>query len=313
MATSGGAVGYLIGQENRGLQCMFTMMNNARLVVGIQGVGVGDAAFQRARAYAADRRQGRPAGMDQSEAVAIIEHPDIRRELMMIRAQTTAARALCHLTAAALDRAHANSEDNDDEDTRSKAQGRADLLTPLAKAYSTDTGVDGASRGIQVHGGMGFIEETGAAQLLRDVRVAAIYEGTNGIQAIDLVTRKLPQDGGRVVAALVDDLNAINAKTRCVWAMRSSAIWRLPAQQRWVILRQPLLISTGCPMQTPTAFWLARPHSCGLPRLPLVAFISPRPWPALMLQARAMVRPSPPIWRRRGFSQLTSCPKRHRC
>jgi acyl-CoA dehydrogenase len=268
----GGAVGYLIGQENRGLQCMFTMMNNARLVVGIQGVGVGDAAFQRARAYAADRRQGRPAGMDQSEAVAIIEHPDIRRELMMIRAQTTAARALCHLTAAALDRAHANSEDNDDEDTRSKAQGRADLLTPLAKAYSTDTGVDGASRGIQVHGGMGFIEETGAAQLLRDVRVAAIYEGTNGIQAIDLVTRKLPQDGGRVVAALVDDLNAINAKTSAS-DMRIIRDMASPAQQRWVILRQPLLISTGCPMQTPTAFWLARPHSCGLPRLPLVAFI----------------------------------------
>jgi acyl-CoA dehydrogenase len=202
---SGGAVGYLIGEESRGLQCMFTMMNNARLVVGIQGVGIGDAAFQRARAYAADRRQGRIAGMDQSEAVAIIEHPDIRRELMMIRAQTAAARALCHLTAAAIDIA----QGSEDESQRIRAQGRADFLTPLAKAYSTETGIDGASRGIQVHGGMGFIEETGAAQLLRDVRVAAIYEGTNGVQAIDLVTRKLPQEDGAVVAALVDDLRAI--------------------------------------------------------------------------------------------------------
>ncbi|MEM8878784.1 MAG: acyl-CoA dehydrogenase, partial [Pseudomonadota bacterium] len=202
---NGGAVGYLVGEENRGLHCMFTMMNNARLVVGIQGVGVAEAAFQRARHYAAERRQGRHAGMDQTDAVAIIEHPDIRRELMVIRAQTAAARALCHLTAAALDSAH----HSEDKTTRAHAQARADLLTPLAKAYSTDIGIDGASRGVQVHGGMGFIEETGAAQLLRDVRVAAIYEGTNGIQAIDLVTRKLPMQGGAVAAALVDVLKQI--------------------------------------------------------------------------------------------------------
>lgn len=202
---NGGAVGYLVGDENRGLQCMFTMMNNARLMVGIQGVGVAEAAFQRARSYAAERRQGRHSGMDQTDSVAIIEHPDIRRELMIIRAQIAAARALCHLTAAALDTAHRSG----DTAERAHAQARADLLTPLAKAYSTDIGIDGASRGVQVHGGMGFIEETGAAQLLRDVRVAAIYEGTNGIQAIDLVTRKLPMQGGAVAASLIEDLRKI--------------------------------------------------------------------------------------------------------
>ena len=182
---NGGAVGYLIGEENRGLAVMFMMMNLARLAVGLQGVGIAERATQQALAYARERKQGRAAGATGSSA--IIEHPDVKRMLMTMRAQTRAARSICYATAGAIDR-------GDDE--------RASLLTPVAKAFSTDIGVEVASLGIQVHGGMGFIEETGAAQHLRDARIAAIYEGTNGIQALDLVTRKLPMSGGAAGARL---------------------------------------------------------------------------------------------------------------
>ena len=200
-----GAVGYLVGEENAGMACMFTMMNRARLAVGLQGVGVAEAATQQALAYARERKQGRATGMKATESAPIIAHPDVRRMLLSMRALTGAARAVCYATAIALDR----SERAADEAARMAAHERASLLTPVAKAFSTDIGIEVTSLGVQVHGGMGFIEETGAAQLYRDARIAAIYEGTNGIQAIDLVTRKLPLSGGAAVAAQIKELRAV--------------------------------------------------------------------------------------------------------
>ncbi|MCU0830854.1 MAG: acyl-CoA dehydrogenase [Rhizobiaceae bacterium] len=196
-----GAVGWLIGEENRGLACMFTMMNNARLMVGAQGVAVADAAYQHALAYAVERRQGRAPDAVGDGMSPIIEHADIQRELLTMKALTASARALCHATAHALDMAHGG-------DNAGHWSERAGLLTPLAKAYATDVGCEVASRGVQVHGGMGFVEETGAAVLLRDARIAPIYEGTNGIQAIDLVQRKLPLSGGAQVRGFLDELEA---------------------------------------------------------------------------------------------------------
>jgi alkylation response protein AidB-like acyl-CoA dehydrogenase len=198
----GGATGYLVGEENRGLACMFTMMNLARLAVGLQGVGIAERATQQALQYARERRQGRAADAAGTASSAIIEHPDIRRLLMTMRALTRAARAICYATAGAIDRSHGKGE------AAEAANARAALLTPVAKAFSTDIGIEVASLGVQVHGGMGFIEETGAAQHLRDARIAAIYEGTNGIQAIDLVMRKLPLGGGAAVRGYLDELLA---------------------------------------------------------------------------------------------------------
>ncbi len=193
----GGATGWLVGQENRGLNCMFTMMNNARLHVGMQGVAVAERAFQQALAYAQERRQGRKPGHDGS--VPIIEHPDVRRMLLDMKTQTAAARCICFETARALDLAtHGRDKAERAENTALSA-----LLTPVAKAYGTQIGCDVASIGVQVHGGMGFIEETGAAQHYRDARITPIYEGTNGIQAIDLVTRKLPLGNGDVVRGVI--------------------------------------------------------------------------------------------------------------
>jgi acyl-CoA dehydrogenase len=198
---NGGAVGYLVGEENRGLACMFTMMNLARLAVALQGVGIAERATQQALQYARDRKQGRAPGAA-SGSSAIIEHPDIKRMLMTMRALTRAARAICYATAGAIDASHRK------DDGANAADGRAALLTPVAKAFSTDIGVEVASLGVQVHGGMGFIEETGAAQHLRDARIAPIYEGTNGIQAIDLAVRKVPLAGGAVVRAYLEELRA---------------------------------------------------------------------------------------------------------
>ncbi len=195
-----GAVGWLVGEENRGLNCMFTMMNNARLHVGIQGVAIAERAWQQALAYASERRQGKRPGSD--GPVAIIEHPDVRRMLLTMKSLTQAARTICYMTARALDLARRGATEKDRQDGRAMA----DLLTPVAKAFSTDIGMEVASLGVQVHGGMGFIEETGAAQHYRDARIAPIYEGTNGIQAIDLVTRKLPMADGDIVYGLVEDL-----------------------------------------------------------------------------------------------------------
>ena len=198
-----GAVGYLIGEENKGLACMFTMMNNARLAVGMQGVAIAEAAYQKALAYANDRTQGRAPGDSGPGMSAIIRHPDIKRMLMTMKALTQGARAIAYTCAEALDRAHLS-----EGDAARKASERARLLTPVAKAFSTDIGVEVASLGVQIHGGMGFIEETGAARLLRDSRILPIYEGTNGIQAIDLVVRKLPLSGGATVRALIDEYRA---------------------------------------------------------------------------------------------------------
>lgn len=197
------AIGFLIGEENNGLACMFTMMNNARLSVGLQGVALAERATQAALAYAKERKQGRAPGAP--ETSAIIEHPDVARMLLTMASLTAAARLICFETAASLDRAH-----RDEDPTRAReAEERASLLTPVAKAFSTDIGDEVTSLAVQVHGGMGYIEETGVAQLMRDARICAIYEGTNGIQAIDLVGRKLPMSGGASLSREIDDMRVI--------------------------------------------------------------------------------------------------------
>jgi len=220
---------------------MFTMMNRARLAVGLQGVGIAERATQQALAYARERRQGRLPGMPATESAPIIEHPDVKRMLLSMRALTQAARTICYATALALDRA----ERGDDKAARQAAHDRASLLTPLAKAFSADIGVEVASLGVQVHGGMGFIEETGAAQLLRDARIGPIYEGTNGIQAIDLVTRKLPLGGGAAVEAylaelrgIVDAVNATNDPALGWTGVRlEDAVESLERATRWLLAR----------------------------------------------------------------------------
>ncbi|MBL8577402.1 MAG: acyl-CoA dehydrogenase family protein [Mesorhizobium sp.] len=189
-----GAVAWLIGGENRGLACMFTMMNNARLAIGLEGVAIAETAFQKALAFANERRQGKASGWTGEGMAPIVHHPDVQRMLLTMQALTRVARSIAYSCAHALDMARVS-----EGAEKTFWQERANLLTPVAKAFSTDIGSEVASLGIQVHGGMGYIEETGAAALYRDARIASIYEGTNGIQAIDLVTRKLPQsDGGHV-------------------------------------------------------------------------------------------------------------------
>jgi acyl-CoA dehydrogenase len=205
MGDQGGAIGYLIGEENQGMRCMFTMMNQARLGVGLEGVGIADRAYQQALAYAQERRQGRAVGSSGNGSDAIIAHPDVKRMLIQMRAMTAAARTICYATAVALDVAVRAK----DAKVRADAAARGALLTPIAKAFSTDIGNEVAYLGVQVHGGMGFIEETGAAQHSRDARITAIYEGTNGIQSIDLVTRKLAANGGASVWALLAELDQI--------------------------------------------------------------------------------------------------------
>ncbi|NNF52737.1 MAG: acyl-CoA dehydrogenase [Gammaproteobacteria bacterium] len=199
-----GAIGYLVGEENKGLVYMFTMMNDARLAVGIQGMAIAERAYQRALAYAKDRVQGRPPGQKGGERVAILYHPDVRRMLMNMKSHTEAMRALCYVAAGALDvsRRHA------DEKVRASALARAELLIPVVKGWCTESGVEVTSLGVQVHGGMGFIEETGAAQHFRDARISTIYEGTTGIQSNDLVGRKLRMDKGAAMSELIDDMRA---------------------------------------------------------------------------------------------------------
>ena len=200
----GGASGYLVGVENRGLMTMFIMMNAARLAVGVQGVAIAERATQRAIDYANERKQGRPPGAAGTGMRPIIEHADTRRSIMTMKAMTQAARAICLVTAREIDIAHRGKT----EAARAAAAAKAALLTPIAKAFSTDIGCEVASMGVQIHGGMGFVEETGAAQYYRDARILPIYEGTNGIQAIDLVTRKLPLGGGKVMEAYLAELQA---------------------------------------------------------------------------------------------------------
>lgn len=201
---NGGATAFLIGQENRGLAAMFTMMNSARLNVGVQGVAIAERALQQAVRYANERAQGKPFGLQHEGAsmVPIQRHPDVRRMLMTMRAGIEAGRAICLSTALAIDLAR----HHPDPAARVRAKHREELLTPIAKAWCTDMGVRAASLGVQVHGGMGFVEETGAAQHYRDARILPIYEGTNGIQAIDLVTRKIGLDKGEALAGLFAEI-----------------------------------------------------------------------------------------------------------
>ena len=201
-----GAVGYLIGEENRGLEYMFTMMNNVRFAVGVEGVAIAERAYQQARDYAMTRVQGHDIDDPAAGDVTILRHPDVRRMLMTMKAQTEAARALAYSVAASLDIATRH----DDEAVRRRHRARVGLLIPVVKAWSTDIGVETASLGIQVHGGAGFIEETGAAQHYRDARIPPIYEGTNGIQALDLARRKIARDGGAEAAGMIAEIKALD-------------------------------------------------------------------------------------------------------
>lgn len=216
---NGGAIGYLVGEANRGLEHMFVMMNDARLVSGLQGVAVAERAYQRACAYARERVQGRDIGGGR-ESVPIIRHPDVRRMLLLMKSQTEAMRALAYTVAAA----HDVAERHPDREVRADNQAFVGLLTPVVKGWSTETGIDVASIGIQVHGGVGYIEETGAAQHLRDVRIAAIYEGTTGIQANDLMGRKIAQDGGAAIGALIERMRVDVAELNRVCCGRCEAL-----------------------------------------------------------------------------------------
>lgn len=209
-----GAQGWLVGEEHNGMACMFTMMNNARLGVGIQGVGVAEAAYQHAHAYAMERKQGRSPIADGQGT--IIDHADVRRMLLSMRADIFAARAIGAACAQAIDMGNATGA--------ADWKARAALLTPLAKSFGSDVGVSVADMGVQIHGGMGFIEETAAAQFLRDARITPIYEGTNGIQAMDLVARKM-MDGGEAAFALLDEMEATAEAARADHPQLAEPVW----------------------------------------------------------------------------------------
>jgi alkylation response protein AidB-like acyl-CoA dehydrogenase len=200
-----GAVGYLVGEANRGLEYMFIMMNAARLSVGLEGVAVAERAYQRALGWSRERLQGKPVGVQGAKTSPIIRHPDVKRMLLTMKATTEAMRSLAYWTSAMLDRAR----EHPDENERRRAQALVDFLIPIVKGWSTEMGIEVASLGIQVHGGMGFIEETGAAQHLRDARITTIYEGTTGIQANDLVGRKMGREEGRTALAVVGDIERL--------------------------------------------------------------------------------------------------------
>lgn len=213
-----GAQGWLVGPENGGMAAMFTMMNNARLGVGVQGVGAAEGAYQHALAYAMDRKQGRAGGTG-----AIVEHADVRRMLASMKADVFTARSIALMNAVAIDMGTATGD--------AAWTARAAFLTPIGKAFGTDVGIEVANTGVQVHGGMGFVEETGAAQYSRDVRVSAIYEGTNGIQAMDLVARKL-MDGGEAAFALLDEVEAGADAAKATHPKLASAVWNAAASLR---------------------------------------------------------------------------------
>jgi alkylation response protein AidB-like acyl-CoA dehydrogenase len=223
------AVGHLIGEPNEGMRYMFTMMNTARLSVALSGLAIGEVSYQQSLAYASERRQGRAVGAAAGTSSPIIEHADIRRMLFTMRSSVEAMRGLVYATAEGIDRArHA---DSDAESTA--AQELVDLLTPVTKAWCTDMGTEVASLGVQIHGGMGYIEETGIAQRYRDIRIAAIYEGTNGIQAMDLVGRKLPMRAGGVVAEFLDRLAAVEPPVGA--EQYASGVESLRTATNWVL------------------------------------------------------------------------------
>ena len=234
-----GAIGYLIGEENRGLEYMFIMMNEARFGVGVQGLGVAERAYQQALANAKDRVQGKDATAPKGPSVPIIRHPDVRRMLMSMKSRVEAMRALAYVVAAMFDQAHRAS----DEAARNAAHAGVDLLIPILKGWCTETGVEVASTGIQIHGGMGFIEETGAAQHLRDARITTIYEGTTGIQANDLIGRKVLRDGGRSMQALLSQIDAVceqleagdDAQLHAIGARLREGSKSLADSVRWIL------------------------------------------------------------------------------
>ena len=242
-----GAIGWRIGEENRGLEAMFTMMNSERLGVGVQGVAIAERAYQQARDYARNRVQGIPVGMprDQGTVPPIVYHPDVRRMLLSMKAATEAMRALAYLAAAAIDGARSTTGE-----AQFRAQRRADLLIPIVKAWCTDLGVEVASTGIQVHGGMGYIEKTGAAQYLRDARIAPIYEGTNGIQANDLVGRKLGRDRGEAARELIGEMRAslgeLDAPELAVLRQRlTDATAAFDTATAYLVTAEPALAAAG--------------------------------------------------------------------
>ena len=216
----GGAVGYLVGQENRGLEYMFIMMNAARYAVGVQGISVADRAYQKATQYARDRVQSRPVDGSIKAAAPIIHHPDVRRMLMTMRAYTEGCRAMASVAAAAYDAAH----HHPDADTRNQNQAVYEFMVPLVKGYSTEMSLEVTSLGVQVHGGMGFIEETGAAQYYRDAKILTIYEGTTAIQANDLVGRKTARDGGQTPKALAVQMQTTEADLLKIGSVEATAI-----------------------------------------------------------------------------------------
>ena len=233
-----GAVGHLVGEANRGLEYMFIMMNAARLSVGLEGVAVAERAYQRALAWSRERLQGKPVGVPGAKTAPIIQHPDVKRMLLTMKATTEAMRTLAYWTSAMLDRAHKHP----DEGERRRAQALVDFLIPVVKGWSTEMGIEIASLGIQVHGGMGFIEETGAAQHLRDARITTIYEGTTGIQANDLVGRKMGREEGRTALGLIAEIDRLvpqlaashDAHLKAIGDALGAASARLRETVQWV-------------------------------------------------------------------------------
>ena len=249
---NGGATGYIVGEENSGMRYMFTMMNQARLAVGLEGLAVADRAYQQALDYALERMQGRRADTPKGESVPIIDHPDVRRMLMTMKAYIEAMRCMIYLNAKSIDIAH----HHPDEDERTRGHELTDLLTPLSKSWCTDLGNELTSLGIQIHGGMGFVEETGAAQHYRDIRIAGIYEGTNGIQAIDLVGRKLSMRKGDVVRELLLEINKTaselhSANLKGIARPLEDAVKDMQAATEWLIEKGGASTDDGLAGATP--------------------------------------------------------------
>ena len=288
-----GAIGWLVGPEMGGMAAMFTMMNNARLNVGLQGVGIAEAATQRAVAYALERKQGQRNRLP----VAIAEHPDVRRMLLRMRALTMGARALCYYAFGQVDRAARGDQG---------AGYRAEVLTPLAKAWCTDVGIEVANLGVQVHGGMGYIEETGAAQFLRDARITPIYEGTNGIQANDLAFRKVARDGGVAARQLFEEM----ARTQAELAAHPGAA---PIRDRLVESLAALMAATDWVVETatenPAAVAASAVHYLRMFGLVAGGWLMARAALAEDDDARS-ARPS---WPMPASSPTSSCPRPPRC
>jgi acyl-CoA dehydrogenase len=260
-----GAIGFLVGQPNHGLAHMFTMMNEARQKVGLQGLGIAEAAYQAARDYAKERVQGRPVGQRGGDRVTIIHHPDVRHMLLTMKSQIEAMRAFGYVVCADVDFAHRHP----DAEERRRRQARVELLTPVLKGWCTELGVEIASLGVQVHGGMGFIEETGAAQFLRDARIATIYEGTTGIQAADLVGRKLGMEGGTAIASLIDDMRAVEAELRdtdaagfpAICQQLAAGIDALEQATQWV--QQTIGRAPGTALASSSNYMMLTGYVCG--------------------------------------------------